>query len=64
VELHGDDAGSRFDERARDRSKPGTYVEHELAGFDGGLLDEKRCPSAIEPVIPPPGRRPPGHGEP
>jgi hypothetical protein len=64
VELHGNDARSRLDERAGERSIAGTYVEHEFARFDSGLLDEERGPSAIEPVIPPPGRRPPGHGGP
>jgi hypothetical protein len=59
MELHGNDACSCLDERARDRSVPGADVEHEVARCDGGVLHEERGPSAIEPVIPPPGRRPP-----
>ncbi len=40
MQLDRDDACTGRDQRGRDRTRPRADVEHQIAGPDGGVIDE------------------------
>lgn len=61
VQLDGDDAGARVDQRLGDRSPAGADVEDEGALGEPGVTDEPAGSCWMELVPSPPWR--PGHGD-
>jgi hypothetical protein len=64
MQLERDHACTGGDERSSDRPVSGADVEHEIAAFDRGAVDETLRPGISE-LVPPPARpRFGGHDEP
>lgn len=47
VALDGDDTRGAPDQEKRQRARPGTEIEDEVAGFDAGAIDE--APGDVRP---------------